>query len=1662
MKSAAGNRRLVSTAVLAAALVVHLACDSLTPEPVPPSSAPAQFDAIPRAPAGPRSLTTGTNRSILVDYFNGLRFRDWTGTNWGPLQSMPAIPEEARWVVVRNCPTRNETACGTLDKDKDGSLLLYNGSTWGAAVPLGNDLTSDDRIRALDLAYLSSGLLLITYGTHTRGQFGYRLFDGTTLSSEQILAIPATGDASFLALYASPRSNQAVLLVLTRNRGLFLVPWTGTGWGTVTTLTSNAATPNTECFAAAFEGRTGRAVIVYDVEGTPNGASVVVDCNSASSVIPVPMSVGKSALQWCRLAADPFSNTILFAASDSTKRLLANQWNGSAWGAPQEFTSALNFTDRRTFDLAFEAGVPEAVIAYGVDHTDSWFYRTWTQGAWSGENNGRNIAAKPGLVSLVPGQSVGEIFTFVSTEHGVVSHNLWTGSTYIPGIVVNDGMPDDGHTQAFMAAGPAPATATPGPGVIVTIPGGALNLAEGGPAAAISVALDPAPAADVLVVLTPDNQLDIGGGPGVSKQLTFQACGTDVPQVVSVIAVDDEVAQGTHMGLLNYSLTSADLGYNGLVVQPTQATIADNDVAAIILSALSGTQLREGTGDAVSYTCKLGSKPLANVLVTITPQTGLNLGAGSGVPIVLTFIPSNFKTPQTITVRSVDDQVDNGTSVLQLTHTSSSADPAYNAQPIANKSVTVLDNDVAGINLKQPGGGLHVAEGSAVPATYSLVLTSQPLSNGVITAQPDGQLDLGAGPGVGVPLTFTPANWDVPQVVSVLASDDAVAEGAHSGSITHSVTTADPTYASLSVPNVTVQITENDVAGVSVTQTGGTTQVTEGGATDTITVVLNTQPIANVTFTTVNWQTPQPITVAAVDDSVAEGPHSGTITFSVTSSDPAYNGLAVPNVVAQITDNDVAGVSVTQTGGTTQVTEGGATDTFTVVLNTQPIANVTINVTPDGQLDLGGGPGVAVALMFTTANWQTPQPVTVSAVDDAVAEGPHSGTITFSVTSSDPVYSGLAVPNVVVQITDNDVAGVSVTQSGGTTQVTEGGATDGFTVVLNTQPIADVTITLAPDSQLDVGGGGGLPLNLLFTTANWQSPQPVTVTAVDDAVAEGPHLGTITFSVTSSDPVYNGLAVPDVVVQITDNDVAGVSVTQSGGTTQVTEGGATDSFTVVLTSQPIANVTITIAPDSQLDGGGGGGLPLNLLFTSVNWQTPQPVTVAAVDDAVAEGPHNGNIVITTASADANYNGLAVPDVSVQILDNDSTGVLVLESGNDTSVSETGPTSDNISVQLLSQPTADVSVTLSTTARLDLGAGPGLPLILTFTAANWNVPQVVVVTAVDDQFADGSGIIDIDFAVGSADPGYAGMLVPPVYVNIIDNDSPGLTNSTGGQALQVSEEGPTSKTFTIVLDSEPHADVVVQLDTSNQVDLGAWPGVIISRTFAPATWNVPQLVTVTAVDDLIAEGPHTAQINFMLLSADPVYDGLAAEFVAVAIADNDQAGVIFPDGTGWLRVAEGGVSATYELVLTSKPLVKVTVAVQPDAQLDLGNGPAVAVGLAFTEENWNVPQQIDVMAVDDADVEDLHSGTIQCRTVSAAPNYDRLAIPDLVVVIDDNDSDVCPIPPDDTDVSLLFSVFASAPVCGEGCLMMIPLTVLGFLTLRGRRRPCARAGSREIN
>lgn len=111
------------------------------------------------------------------------------------------------------------------------------------------------------------------------------------------------------------------------------------------------------------------------------------------------------------------------------------------------------------------------------------------------------------------------------------------------------------------------------------------------------------------------------------------------------------------------------------------------------------------------------------------------------------------------------------------------------------------------------------------------------------------------------------------------------------------------------------------------------------------------------------------------------------------------------------------GVSLTQTDGSTDVTEGGNTDTYTIALVSAPAQDVTINVSPDNQLTVDKN-----ALLFTASDWNVPQEIVVSAVDDDIPEADHTGMISHTSASNDAGWNGLSLPALTVNITDNDAS----------------------------------------------------------------------------------------------------------------------------------------------------------------------------------------------------------------------------------------------------------------------------------------------------------------------------------------------------------------------------------------------------------------------------------------------------------------------------------------------------------------------------------------------------------------------------------------------------------------------------------------------------------------
>jgi len=213
-------------------------------------------------------------------------------------------------------------------------------------------------------------------------------------------------------------------------------------------------------------------------------------------------------------------------------------------------------------------------------------------------------------------------------------------------------------------------------------------------------------------------------------------------------------------------------------------------------------------------------------------------------------------------------------------------------------------------------------------------------------------------------------------------------------------------------------------------------------------------------------------------------------------------------------------------------TEAGGIATFEVVLGSAPFADVMI---PIASSDTNEGTVSTGSLLFTAGNWNVAQTVTVTGVDDAVADGDAAYTVLIGpATSGDTGYNGLDPADVALTNTDDDTPGITVTPTSSPI-TTEAGGVATFEVVLGSQPLSDVMIPIASS---DTSEGTVSTGSLLFTAGNWNVAQMVTVTGVDDAVADGDAAYTVLIGpATSSDTGYNGLDPADVALTNTDNDV---------------------------------------------------------------------------------------------------------------------------------------------------------------------------------------------------------------------------------------------------------------------------------------------------------------------------------------------------------------------------------------------------------------------------------------------------------------------------------------------------------------------------------------------
>ncbi|MGC6502710.1 MAG: gliding motility-associated C-terminal domain-containing protein [Flavobacteriaceae bacterium] len=367
--------------------------------------------------------------------------------------------------------------------------------------------------------------------------------------------------------------------------------------------------------------------------------------------------------------------------------------------------------------------------------------------------------------------------------------------------------------------------------------------------------------------------------------------------------------------------------------------------------------------------------------------------------------------------------------------------------------------------------------------------------------------------------------------------------------------------------------------------------LSEGGSSTTFGLALSDQPTSTVvvaasvsptsqlsvsptlfTFTASDWSVTQSGTLFAIDDSIADGAVSATLTFSV--SDVLSNACYVPlgDLVynLQVLDNEIPGFSVTAISSDV-VEDSSSTATFSIVLDVEPTSNVIIDLTNGDVTEISM---TVTQLLFTPLNWNVPQVVTVAGVSDTLVDGDITTTITLSISSGPSVFTALASQTVSVDTLDDDTAGFTVTAVSSNV-LEDPTSTASFTVVLNSQPVSNVIIDLTNGDVTEISM---TVTQLLFTPLNWNVPQVVTVAGVSDTLVDGDITTTITLSISSGPPTFLTLANQTLAVTTLDDDTAPTSpVASSGssGSTSSTPSSTTTSATIPSNTASSSSTSVT-------------------------------------------------------------------------------------------------------------------------------------------------------------------------------------------------------------------------------------------------------------------------------------------------------------------------------------------------------------------------------------------------------------------------------------------------------------------------------------------------------
>ena len=1229
-----------------------------------------------------------------------------------------------------------------------------------------------------------------------------------------------------------------------------------------------------------------------------------------------------------------------------------------------------------TKDLAISGTAPYETVQYLVNSSGAGVRGT----AWRVLNSDGTVNAAPAIINL--GGLTGTYSTTLRIQNISADGSVVLAAHNASPITINF------HPAAHASCAVAPATDD------VTLSESSLTLTEldaTNAAKTYTVVLETDPGASVVVTVASgdptavavDTDSDMAGD---QDTLTFTSSDWSQAQTVTLRALNDGDADAETVTITHTAAVSSDSGnaYHQIPIDNVTATTVDAGHGVTVSTASLSVAENSATAD---YTIALKSQPGGSV--TVTPNSSAT--ARATVSGALTFTTGNWSTPQTVTVTGAGA----GTATISHMVTTTADTTAYPTSTTIASVTATVDNIVPTVANMIPDQA--ATAGTAFSYSFPANTFADATSLTYSATRPDN---------TALPawLTFnantrtfsgTPAAGDVGTVSVKVTADDgsATATDTFDIIISHPARNLDIQVAdAYEGENITVTLTlsraPGNVAAAQRTFRVGTQVPSAGNVTTCIAdhgCAAGSTPVAASDFTATSTdvvfgptETVKTASIPTATDSVSEGVE--VVSIGIQYAPPGASDLGiftsgstqitgrnafitapllfpssiVANSYGQILgDSRPVPITITEAGGTTVSEDGSTTDSYTVVLDSEPSDSVTVTATAGAGVQVqgpGGTAGGMATLTFTTTNWSQAQTITVTGVDDHVDNAGDARTvkITHAASSTDPTYSIANAGEVAVTVTDDDTAGLAFVP----VSVSLGeGATGSYTVALTSEPTGNVTVTItgqggSTDLTLDTDSVmAGDQNTLTFTTADWSAPKTVMLTAVEDVDSAN---DMITLAHAPSGGGYGGDQDKDLTVTITDDDEADTaaplvtSITRQSPTTSPTN---EDSLTWRVTfNEAVVNVgaadfTLT-GPDSST----------TLTVTPVSGMETTTYDVAATAGNLAS--YDGTAVLGFASnhdiQDMAGNALAASPATPAT--NENTFVVDNTAPAITITGLTGTITGAVTATF----TFDEAVTGFAVGDITVGNGDASAFLNTTPGTIWTALITPDVNGTD---------VTVDVGAGAATD-RAGNGNTAATQASASYTAPGVTLSAS--SLTLTELGAASdaeKSYTVVLDTDPGANVTITVasnDTSAvAVDTDSdMAGDQSTLTFTTSDWSQPQTVTLRALNDgdTISETvtiTHTAAVS---PNTNP-YHGIDISDVIVTTVDAVHGVVVSRNA---LTVAENGGVGTYTIVLKSQPSVDTGVVLTP-----IGDAATTSSSLfTFTTSNWRTAQTITVTGVND--------------------------------------------------------------------------------------------------